>query len=98
MWFLYDNIVTFLIAGVACTLAWLFGGTMGNWLIPVVPWMLVLLLEGMLCFPQRHQGESTYEARERVWYRLKHDPLTWVTVGFLVLLMIPFLNTGLCQI
>jgi len=95
---LYDNIVVLMVAVVACTYAWLFGGTVASALTPVMPWLFVFLLETMLCFPQRHAGESTYEARERVWYDLKKDPLTWVVVGFLALLAVPFLNKGLCPI
>ena len=98
MFFLYDNVVTIAVALVSCAFAWLFGGTLPQYLLPVMPWLLALLLETMLCFPQRHAGETTYEARERVWYEMKHDPVTWVVVGFLALLMVPFFNTGLCEI
>ncbi len=98
MWFVYDNMAAFAVAALACTLSWLFGGTVGSCLVAVVPWLLALLLEVLLCFPQRHQGESVYEARERVWYDLRHDPLVWVAVGFAALLMIPFVNKGLCPV
>ncbi len=98
MFFLYDNIVTIAVSVVACTFAWLYGGIVGEALIPVMPWLWVFLLEVMICFPQRHHGELTYDARERVWYEMKHDPITWIVVGFLVLLMIPFVNTGLCPV
>lgn len=98
MWILYDNVVTLMVAALACTFAWLFGGTIASYLTPVVPWLVVILLELMLCFPQRHRNESTGEARERVWHDLKEDPLTWVVLGFFALLAIPFVNTGLCQV
>lgn len=98
MLFLYDNIVGIQIAALACVFAWLFGGTVSDALVPVIPWMLFILVELMFCFPQRYSGESTYEARERVWGALKRDPLTWVVVGFLLLLMIPFVNKGLCPV
>ena len=97
MWILYDNVVTIMVAAVACTFAWLFGGTIADVLTPVAPWLFAILLELMLCFPQRRPGETTYEARERVWQALKADPLTWVVVGFLALLAIPFFNAGLCE-
>lgn len=98
MWIVYDNIAALAAASVACTLAWLYGGTIGSKLVPVVPWLVAFLVEIMLCFPQRHHGETPYEARERVWYDMKKDRLTWVAAGFLVLLAIPFLNKGLCPI
>lgn len=95
---LYDNVASLMAAVVACVLAWLYGGTIGQKLIPVVPWLVAFLVEISLCFPQRHPGETLYEARERVWYDLRHDALTWVVFGFLLLLMVPFLNKGLCPI
>ncbi len=98
MYFLYDNIVTIAVSVVACAYAWLYGGIIADALVPVMPWLFAILLEVMLCFPQRHSNETTYEARERVWHELKKDPVTWITVGFLALLMIPFLNTGLCPV
>ena len=95
---LYDNVASLMVAVVACVLAWLYGGTIGQKLIPVVPWLVAFLVEISLCFPQRHPGETLYEARERVWYDLRHDALAWVVFGFLLLLMVPFLNKGLCPI
>ncbi len=79
-------------------MAWMFGGTRGGMLIPVVPWIFVMMIEVILCFPQRHSYETTYDARERVWYDLKRDPLVWVAIGFMVMLLIPFVNKGLCSI
>jgi len=96
MWFLYDNIVVVLVAAVCCVLAWLFGGIVASALLPTMPWLLAILFEMMLCFPQRHSGETTFDARERVWRHLKRDPLTWVVAAFLLLLLVPFVNKGLC--
>ncbi len=98
MFFLYDHVVTIAVSVVACAFAWLYGGIVADALVPVMPWLFAILFEVMLCFPQRHSNETTYEARERVWYRMKKDPVTWISVGFLALLMIPFVNTGLCPI
>lgn len=96
MSFLFNNAAALAVALVASTLAWVFGGTRGFLLIPVVPWLVVLLLEILFCFPQRHAHETSYDARERVWRALKKDPLVWVAFGFFVLLQIPFVNNGLC--
>ena len=96
MWFLYDNIAVMCAAAVCCALAWLYGGIVASALLPTIPWLVVLLLEMMLCFPQRHRGETTFEARGRVWRHLKHDPLAWAVLVFLGLLLIGFVNKGLC--
>jgi hypothetical protein len=79
-------------------LAWLYGGTIGDVNLKTVPWLTVLLLEGLLCFPQQREGESPYLARERVWESLRRDPLTWLIVGFLLYLCLPFVNEALCPI
>lgn len=98
MWILYDNLVVIVVALLASVYAWLFGGTDATLITPVIPWLFAILVEVMLCFPQRHRGETTYEVRARVWDSLKRDPLTWVTIGFILLLMIPFFNKGLCPL
>ncbi len=96
MLFLYENCAAIIFAAVVGALAWVFGGTRGDVMLHVTPWIWLVLAETMLFFPQRHQGESIYEARERVWVNMRTDPLTWVALSFLVLLCIPFVNKGLC--
>lgn len=98
MWLFYDNVVTIMVAVIACAYAWLFGGTVSSALPPVIPWLWVILLETMVCFPQRHYHETTYEARERMWKAMRRDPLMWVSLGFCLLLLVPFANKGLCPI
>lgn len=78
----------------ACT--WLNGGLRVDSLVPTLPWMLVFLFEGMLFFPQRRLYEDAVTARRRVWHGLKKDPLTYVMLLFLLVLLIPFVNRGLC--
>ena len=96
MWILYDNIVVIAVSLLASVYAWLFGGTDATLITPVIPWLYAILVEVMLCFPQRHMGETTYEARARVWDALRHDPACWVSLAFFVILAIPFFNKGLC--
>ena len=96
MSFLYNNVAAIVVAAVASVVAWLFGGARGDLLLPVVPWLFVLMIEVILCYPQRHHGESTYEARSRVWHELKRSKLVWISCGLLALLLIPFINNGLC--
>ena len=96
MSFLSNNMAVIAVAAVASVLVWVFGGTRGDLLTPIVPWLFVIMVEVLFFFPQRHRTESTYEARERVWRSLKHDPVVWVSLGLLALLSIPFVNNGLC--
>ena len=98
MSFLCNNAAVIVVAAVVSLMGWLFGGTRGGLLIPVVPWVFVFMLEVIFFFPQRHSYETTYDARERVWHDMKRDPLVWVAFGFLLLLLIPFTNKGLCVI
>ena len=98
MSFLLDNFAAFAVAAASSAVAWTFGGTRGGLLIPLVPWLFALLVEVLFCFPQRQPGESSAEARERVWRALKKDPVAWIALGFFVLLLIPFVNNGLCPV
>lgn len=98
MWFLYDNITAVAVAVVTCAFAWLFAGTLPGAVIPVMPWLCLVLVEVMICYPQRHFGESTYEARGRVWRAMRRDPLVWIAALFILLLAVPFVNKGLCPI
>ena len=96
MSFLYNNLAAIAVAAVSAVLVWAFGGTRGDQLITFAPWLLAFMVEVVFFFPQRHGYETTYEARERVWRALKRDPLTWVSLGLLALLLIPCANNGLC--
>lgn len=92
------NFLPIFIAVFASSLAWVFGGTRGEMLPSFVPWFVAFLAEFMLVFPQQHTGETSADARARVWKRLKKDPVVWCVGIFLVLLLIPFINVGLCPI
>lgn len=96
MRFLYNNAVAIFVAVLCSVLAWFYGGTVASTLLPTIPWLLAILFEMMICFPQRHTGETTFDARRRVWKQMKRDPLTWIVVLFLLLLIVPFVNKGLC--
>ncbi len=98
MQFLYKNIAVIHVFAVCATFAWLFGGVRPGWTVPVMPWVTALLLEALVCFPQQHENEPMYDARERVWRGMRKDPLVWLSLAFVLLLAIPFLNTGLCRI
>ena len=96
MFWLCENFAPVAVAAAASVIAWMYGGARGDILIPVVPWVFVLLLEGFLCFPQRHHNESSYDARLRTWRQLRSSPVAWTALGLLLLLLIPFVNNGLC--
>ncbi len=96
MSFLVSNLAPLAVASVSTAVVWMFGGIRGELLVPVVPWLVALLLEVLFCFPQRQPGETTYMARERVWRGVKRDPLTWVALALFALLLVPFVNNGLC--
>ena len=96
MSFLYNNIAVLTVVAVASAMGWLFGGARGDLLAPVVPWLFALMLEVIICYPQRHREETTYEARARVWRALLRSPFVWLSCGLLLLLAIPFVNSGLC--
>ena len=96
MLWLCENFAPIAVALAASAVAWMYGGARGDVLPPVVPWLFALLLEVFLCFPQRHHGESSFEARARLWHELRRSPVFWTALGLLVLLLIPFINNGLC--
>ena len=98
MSFLYENAVVMYTTLVISLMAWIFGGTRAELLLPVVPWLVFFLWEMMLCFPQRRAGESLNGARHRVWKAMRRDPLTWTALGFMILLAVPFVNNGLCPV
>ena len=93
MYFVTHNIAVFAIAAVLSAFAWIWGGTRGDLLLSFVPWLSFMLLEVMFAFPQRLPYESLDDSRLRVWRAVRGDPLTWVCVGFVVLLCVPFVNT-----
>jgi len=98
MSFLCNNMAVIYVAVAVSLLGWLFGGTRSALVVQIVPWLMLFMAEILLCFPQKKPGETTYDARERVWRRMKRDPVVWMSVLFLVLLTIPFVNNGLCPV
>lgn len=98
MRYLYDNVVVLSVFFVLAAFAWLVGGTRADYIITVMPWLTAILVEAMICFPQQHDGETSYEARSRVWTALKKDPFVWTALGLIALLLVPFLNVGLCPV
>ena len=96
MRFVCDNLAVIFVAALTSLLAWLYGGTRTDVIVTSVPWMLLFMFELILVFPQKARGETTGDARERVWSAMKKDPLVWTALGFLALMAIPFANNGLC--
>ena len=93
----FRSIPVFLIFPTLAALAWIRGGTHGDLLVPTVPWLLTLVFEVIICFPQRHFGEDAVQARQRCWRRIGRDPIFFLTLFFLVIVLcVPFMNKGLC--
>lgn len=74
--------------------SWIHGGTRPDLLMPVIPWLTVLVLEYLLVFPQAKSSETWVEARRRVWRSLVRDPLLYLGLLLTVLLVIPFFNVA----
>ena len=98
MSFLWDSFAPFAVAAASSAVVWMFGGTRGGLLTPVVPWLVALLVETLFFFPQRRPGETSFEARSRVWRALKRDPAAWTALGLFLLLLVPFVNNGRCPL
>ncbi len=85
-----------LVALTIISFSWIFGGTLPQMLLWPIPWVMALCLEALLFLPQRHMGETQYEARARCWKGLARDPLTWISLMFLLILTVPFFNKAFC--
>lgn len=77
---------------------WIHGGTRSDLLYPVLPWLTILVLECLLLFPQAKEDETLVESRERVWHALLRDPLTWVSLLLIIVLVIPLFNSSAAPI
>ena len=93
-----ENVPVALVFLTIAGFSWIFGGASAPHLLPVMPWLWALALETLLFFPQRRTGESLPDARRRVWRGLAHDPVAYLTLSFLVVLIMPLFNCGLCAI
>lgn len=78
--------------------SWIFGGASASHLLPVMPWIWAIALEVLLFLPQRHMGESYADARTRVWKALARDPVMYLSILFLLFLLVPLFNRGLCPV
>lgn len=89
---LAKHILFFHVAALLIALGWIHGGTRPDWLLPVVPWMTLAILLWFLLCPQPKKEEFLLESRQRIWSAVIRDPLTYVSLAFTVLLVIPFFN------
>ena len=69
---------------------------MSGLLFKVAPVSLACLAAATFLWPHCLPGESFAEARVRVRRLLGSDPLTWISLGLVVLLLVPLANVGLC--
>lgn len=93
----FRSVPALLIFPTIAAMAWIRGGVYGDMMVPTVPWLLALVFEVLLCFPQRHMGEDAVQARHRCWRHVGRDPAFFLSLVFLVLVLgMAFLNKGLC--
>ncbi len=92
-WFVRNALVVniFVLLAAFC---WIHGGTRPDHLLPVIPWLTFFVLQIMIVFPQAKSTEDLADARVRVWQSLRRDPLTWIALFLLVLLVIPLFNVA----
>ena len=93
---IYRNLPVVLVFLTDALYAWVWGGTRAEPLLDWMPWFSLLALQVLFFYPQRHPWEDAVMARRRTWEGLVRDPLTWITLAFVVLLLIPLFNKGLC--
>lgn len=86
------HILFFHIAALIIALGWIHGGTRPDWLLPVVPWMSVIILHWLILCAQPKKDELLLDSRQRVWQSLRKDPLTLVSLIFTIVLLIPLVN------
>ena len=98
MRFICENVPVALVFLTIAGFSWILGGASAPHLTPVMPWLWALALETLLFFPQRHMGESLADARARVWKTLSRDPVAYMVLSFLVVIVVPMFNCGLCSI
>ena len=93
-----ENLPVLLVFLTVVGFSWIFGGASCPHLLPVMPWLWAFALETLLFFPQRHALESIADARGRVWKALSRDPITYAAVSFMLMLVMPIFNRGLCPV
>ncbi|MEI6645164.1 MAG: O-antigen ligase family protein [bacterium] len=89
---LAKHILFFHVAALIIALGWIHGGTRPDWLLPVVPWLAFAILQWFLLCPQPKKEEFLLASRQRIWRAVTRDSLTYVSLAFTVLLVIPFFN------
>lgn len=92
------NIPVMLVFLTIAGFSWVYGGASAPHLMTVIPWLWALALEVLFFMPQRRVGESVAEARLRVWKSLARDPLAYVSLSFVLILVMPMFNRGLCAV
>ena len=94
----FRNIPVILVFLTLAAFGWLWGGARAEALTSTIPWLYAFLFEALLFFPQRRPYEDALTARRRSWHALRRDPLLYVTLLFVVVLVVPFVNRGLCPV
>ncbi len=90
------NIPVYLVFASLATFSWLYGGSRADALVSVAPWLWAFLLEALLLMPQRRPHEDATMARMRMWRSLRRDPVLYLSLAFIAILVLPLMNVGLC--
>lgn len=93
---LYNHLAVILAFLTAAATAWFYGGMRAEALLHALPWFLALTLEALLFLPQRRPYEDVVQARGRMWHGIARDPVFYLMLAFIGLLIVPFFNRGLC--
>ncbi|MDD2598193.1 MAG: hypothetical protein PHO37_03060, partial [Kiritimatiellae bacterium] len=92
-WFVRNVLVLHVLA-LVLAFSWIQGGTRAELLVPAIPWLAALALQFLIVFPQAKSTETLMDARERVWRTLRRDPLVYISLLLLALLIIPLFNVA----
>jgi hypothetical protein len=92
-WFVRNVLVVHVMALVVA-FSWIHGGTRPDLLLPVIPWLTAFALLFLIGFPQAKSTETLMDARQRVWRSMRRDPLTYLSLFLLALLVLPLFNVA----
>lgn len=92
-WFV-RNILFLHVLALVLAFSWIHGGTRADLLLPVIPWLALLVLQWLVVYPQAKSTETLVEARLRVWRALARDPLLYAALLLVVFLTIPLFNVA----
>lgn len=99
MKFFIKNALAIQVMVLIAAYSWIHGGTRADLLLPVIPWLTLMVVEVAIFFPQCKSTETLSDARDRVKRHLRRDPLLYLSIALTVLLVLPMFNeTGIPEL